>query len=347
MASEFECALRELECAHKPIARDQLCCLSSPTRSDCSGFRVWLRTVEQGRKRELLSIMVEYAEERFDLDYNDLFRAILCDDDPEVRRLAVEGLWEDERVDLAERLLELLEGDSNGSVRSAAAKSLGRFVFLAECDQIGRSRADRIRTALERVVDGPDEELEVARRAVESLAYINDDDAKRVIDRAYMHPDPRMRESAVFAMGRSADGVWAETVLEELESPSPPMRYEAARACGELELELGVNHLIRLVGDDDRQVQEMAIWALGQIGGKRARSVLEQCLQHSEPALVEAAEQALQEIEFASPSFDLMVHDLGDSEMVEVDVAVDEKLIDPLEDQTDREEWPDEFLDLV
>ena len=114
-----------------------------------------------------------------------------------------------------------------------------------------------------------------------------------------------MRISAVFAMGRSADPVWRELVVGELESPNPEMRYEAARACGELEISDALSTLIDLVETDpDPEVQEMAIWALGRIGGKEARRVLEACCESENEALRQAAEEALDELDFLSGHLD-------------------------------------------
>ena len=48
-----------------------------------------------------------------------------------------------------------------------------------------------------------------------------------------------------------------------------------ARAAGELELRDAVRHLGNLLVHEDREVQEMAVWALGEIGGKDARRLLE------------------------------------------------------------------------
>ena len=357
MVSEFELALSELGDGDRSGSRKALLRLSGPSREECRVFLACLRGMSAERKRELVAGMVEYAEERFELDYNDLFRVCFGESDPDVRRLALEGLWEDERPDLVEPLLQMVAEDPDALVRAAAAKSLGRFGYLAECEELDPARAAKIRAALERVIEegdmaGGDQALEVTRRAIESIAFINDDDARRIIDRAYLHEDQRMRESAVFAMGRSADRFWTEIVLEELDSRVPPMRYEAARACGELELKRAVEPLIRLLADPDAEVHEMAIWSLGQIGGKRAKAALEYCLNAGMPAISEAAEQALQEMEFANPSFDLMVHDPAASEMITIDLEDDaddgEFSYEALEEtDSDGEEWPDELLDLI
>ena len=106
-----------------------------------------------------------------------------------------------------------------------------------------------------------------------------------------------MQVSAIFAMGRNADERWLPTVITELDNPSNEIRFEACRACGELEAKDAVGKLIELIEYDvDLEIQEMAIWALGRIGGNLAREALEACLEHDQEVLALAAEAALEEL---------------------------------------------------
>jgi HEAT repeat protein len=106
-------------------------------------------------------------------------------------------------------------------------------------------------------------------------------------------------------MGSSADEQWIDTIIGELESQSPSMRYEAAHAAGELEARAAVGTLARLLDDPDREVQEMAIWALGQIGGKRARSLLADVAAGNDTDLADVAVEALEELEWMHGDRDL------------------------------------------
>ena len=56
--------------------------------------------------------------------------------------------------------------------------------------------------------------------------------------------------------------------------------------------------LKELAEDVDSEVQEAALWALGQIGGDKARKILMQYCQAECEATREAAEAALDELEF-------------------------------------------------
>ena len=349
MLSDFHSVLCELEQPDSPLTPGQLSKLSGPTRSDADAFVLFLERIGLERKRDLITKMVRYAEERFEIDYMDLFRHCMRDSDPLIRRQAIEGLWEDRRPDLVKSLLEIFTSDEDTSVRAAAATALGKFLFLAECDELDGQIGTMIERALQSVIAG-EKDIEVTRRAVESIAYINDDSVRRIIDQAYSHHDARMRESGVFAMGRSADRFWAETVLAELYADLPAMRYEAARACGELQLERAIGPLDKLVGDPDVDIRSMAIWALGQIGGKHARAIPDRCVESENELLSTAAAEALAEMEFADRSMDLMVYGPDDTQFVEVDLDPESDQDDFLgnanDHDVDADEWRDDFIEL-
>jgi HEAT repeat protein len=261
---------------------------------------------------ELTSWLVELAEADFTLNFSAVFRIAMEDDDASVREAAIEGLWEDEDVRLVPRLTKRLLEDESTGVRAAAAKSLGRFILLGELEKI---RPEPLRRAYEALVQAhqtPHEDTEVQRRALESLAYVCDETVIASIQRAYASSVEKMRISAVFAMGRSADTRWEQEVQQELFSTAPEMRYEAARACGELQLSDTVSMLEELTEDADIEVQQAAIWALGQIGGDRAREILEYYAHANDEALRSAANAAIEEFEFLHGDLEDVFADLAE-----------------------------------
>jgi len=226
-----------------------------------------------GLRRALLSGVAEIAEDDFRVNFDALARLGLDDSDGEVRAAAVATLWDSEEADLIAVFLRLMLNDPAAAVRSEAAKNLGKYVYQGECGDLQASQARRIEDALLGVIAGVDE-LEVRRRAVESVAHSGRPEIVPIIEAAYRAPQAAMRASAVYAMGRNLDERWHPLVLEELGSPSAEMRFEAARAAGDLELEPAVPALARLTGDANPQVQEAAIWSLGEIGGDEAQAAL-------------------------------------------------------------------------
>jgi HEAT repeat protein len=246
----------------------------------------------------LISRLVKMAEADFTLNFGAIFRIAMEDENAEVRRIAIEGLWEDEDVRLVPPLAQRLEEDESVRVRAAAAQSLGRFVLLGELEKIRPRPREMAYAALLRALQASDEHTEVRRRALESLAYVCNETVVASIREAYDSPSEKLRISAVFAMGRSADTRWDQEVRQELFSTNPEMRYEAARACGELQLPGAVVMLEELTEDIDAEVQQAAIWALGQVGGERAREILEHYSRGVDEAVRSAAEAALEEFEF-------------------------------------------------
>jgi HEAT repeat protein len=264
------------------------------------------------RRRQIVNFLVEIAESTFEVDFNRVFRFCLSDEDEKVREAAIEGLWENDDIALIGPLISLLRDDPSVSVRASAAISLSRYVLLGELEKIRAKHFDTVREALLEIIRSPFEDIEVRRRAIEAIAYSGEEDVQRIIETAYYDEDERMRISAVFAMGRSADPYWSDLVIGELQSPNPEMRYEAAVACGELELSAAVPVLANLINDSDREVQEAVIWALGQIGGNEARRILYTCYEEGDEFLREAIEEALEYLEYLEFSHSLVDIPLDD-----------------------------------
>jgi len=249
-------------------------------------------------RRRLITRLVELAEADFVVNFGAVFRLGLEDKDAEARTAAIEGLWEDEDVRLVPLLAARLQEDEAITVRAAAAMSLGRFILLGELEKIRPDPYAQAYEALLAACQDTEEHTEVRRRALESLAYASQEAVTQLIREAYAAPEAKMRISAIFAMGRSADTRWARQVRQELFCPDPELRYEATWACGELQLREAVPELEELADDADPEVQEAALWALGQIGGDEARQVLEHYCHAADEATRTAAEAALDELEF-------------------------------------------------
>jgi len=313
MVTDYECmafeeAWQQLVAGPRTLSSQILYGLSGPSAAEVRLFKQRWPSVPLDRRREIMGVLVNSAEANFELDFNALFRVTLLDEDGEVRTLSIEGLWEDEGITLIAPLVRILRHDSVTSARAAAASSLGRFVLMAELEELDERHAKLVRGALLEAIENR-EVLDVRRRAVESIAYWGEECVREAIAAAYRDTEESMRISAVFSMGRSVDPIWSEIVQHELENANPAMRYEAARACGELEVKDAVPKLINLVSDPDREVQFAAIAALGQIGGQSARRVLQRCLHSSDEVVSLAAEDALAELELGQQPLDLLFLD--------------------------------------
>jgi HEAT repeat protein len=297
--------------------------LSKMDQNSLEIFRETWPTISPQRRRSIMQNLVEISEVNFEVDFDPIFLLGLGDEDAEVRAWAINGLWENQNPALIDPLLHLLRTDETALVRAAAATALGRFIYLSEIEELDSERTIPIQEALLETIYQPAEDIEVRRRAVESIAYLSEPRVTQIIENAYYDDNEKMQVSAIFAMGRNADKYWHTRVIAELDNANSEICFEAARACGELEATGAVSKLIMLIGDNntDLEVQEMAIWALGRIGGSTAREALEQYLYSETEALALAAEEALEELNLFSASFDMF--DFGDEDLDELDDSSD------------------------
>jgi HEAT repeat protein len=233
-----------------------------------------------------------------DLNFDAVFFAALEDEDAAARADAVRGLWEYEGGDLIAPLLRLLEKDEEPEVRSEAALALGRFVVLSELGGLREEQFQQVEAGLRRALEDELEVDEVRGRALEAIGAGGRPWVEQAIQHAYESEAPRLRVSAIHAMGRSCDGRWLPLLIEELANDEPEIRYEAAAALGSLADRRVVSHLAPLLRDPDLEVREAVIAALGQIGGSEAKLLLRPLLRDASASVQEAAAAAVAEADF-------------------------------------------------
>jgi hypothetical protein len=312
--------------------------LSDLTAQDTEIVRQQWELVDVDRRRHVIAELVALAQEDIDLELGRFLRVAMGDSDAEVRQTAVTGLWEDSEVDLIGPFIQLLNNDPDEGVRAAAATGLGVYILAGELDEIEAALAMRAEEALLAVLSDEAEPLEVRRRALESIAYSGEAGVRQLIEDGYYAMDEAMRVSAVFAMGRSADVRWRGLVRAELRSPSSDMRAEAAIACGELGAKSAADDISALLQDRDERVRLAAIVALGRIGGPVAQDALETMLLSDNPIEADAADAALEEMQFFDQMDAISLFDeTGEDDEWESD-AEDEEWYDDLEDELDDDD---------
>jgi len=298
VAMLLERYLDELADPGRPLRISQVERLANLGPEDLALVRErWLQ-IPANRRRKLLAEAAELAEDNVELNFDGLMLVGLEDPDAQVRAAAVAGLWENDSRKVLVRLLGLLEGDPAEEVRAAAATVLGRHCARAQADGLLPRDSARLRETLLRVFEAEGESIEVRRRALEAVGVFDDERVAAAIERAYRHPDRRLRVSAVYAMGRSCNRRWLPLLNEALSSPDPEVRFEAVRACGEIGDRTMVARVVGLLEDPDLEVRLAAIGALGKIGGGAAKRVLQRYLTHPDEAVRDAADEALAELRF-------------------------------------------------
>ncbi len=270
--------------------------LSDLVSTEMDDVLVWWEKVPALRRGEIVSRLVEIAEENADLDFHTFFCYCVNDPDLTIRKEAIGGLWESEDRSIIALLVDRLANDDHADVRAAAALGLGQFALLAQQGKLLPRDGARVWQALREALCKGDEQLAVRRRALESTGALLFEEVSEWVMWGYQSEDTDLRQSALCAMGRSCDSSWLPLILREMHNGDPAMRYEAANACREMGDDEAVPHLATLVDDDDLQVQLAAIQALGSIGGAHAKKLL-RLYAHStmsDDSIREAAEVALE-----------------------------------------------------
>lgn len=280
--------------------------LSGLTDDQLSQLRPVWNKLDATYRRILMQMLVDVSETNFELNYNAIGYDQLKAPEPEIRQAAIEVLWEDNTLTLMQRLIDIARKDPALEVRREAVRALGRFVLMGELGELDEDDTAAAQAVLFEILNS-EEPLELQRHALESIANCSRADVVPIIREAYASDFDELRRSAIIAMGHTCDtDKWEAAVLEELKSPDEAMQMAAVKAAGELQISEAVMDVVRILGDSPREVQEVAIEALGEIGGKQAIRALEAMLEGAED---EDDDELLTLLEDAIGNASLMVGD--------------------------------------
>jgi HEAT repeat protein len=271
--------------------------LSDLNDDDLSQFRKAWSNAEIKRRVEVAGKLVSLGEDDVTLDFTRLFKAFLADPEPGIRIRALEGLGLEDKYTVVRPILHTLKTDESAEVREAAARTAGKFALLAEWGDLPEAVGKDIFDVLLGVLENSSEPVSVRRRALESIAPFQQELVDSYIEDYYYSNEPGVKASALFAMGRNCQSRWMDFIIDGLQSSDSEIRFEAARASGEMGGEAAVPGLVLLLDDDDHEVQEASIMALGKIGGQEARQTLQQLSKSHDPRIKEAVKSALTELE--------------------------------------------------
>ena len=283
------------------------------------------------RRRAVLQDLLELAEHDDLLMFEEIGRIALEDSDADCQVSGISMLLEAEDPKLIPSFLTLLEdADKAEFVRAAAANALGFYVYLGELEEIKTDLHHKIEDALLLAYAKDPSDL-VQRRALESLGYSCREEVPPLLRYASAKDSKEWLESALFAMGRSADKQWEALVLEHLDHENPEVKGQAIHAAGELSLSSARVRLLRkLDREKDEYLRSELIWALSQIGGEGIEEKFEQLLAKTddddEASLLE---EALDMLNFTN--------EVADFELMEVGYDHDHDSLS--EDDEEAEPW--------
>ncbi len=225
-------------------------------------------------KHRVLRALNEASEAMFELSHREIALVGLEDESGLVRASAVELLWIDESADTMRKLMRMAAADPDAAARACALEQLGRFILLGEYGDIAAELAAEAQELSHRLHTDRAQPLEVRRRALEALANSSHPAVSALIRAAYADGNHELGLSAIFAMGRTCNRQWQDLLLAELDSHDSERVYEAIRACGEIPILEARERIAGFTQSDDQELQLIAIWSLGEIGGARAIEVL-------------------------------------------------------------------------
>jgi len=310
VARDFAGALHRLAEPEGALVPGQLVHLSHANADELVTWRKRWPRIEPARRTSLAQSLVDATEADVHLDFEPIFRCMLDDEEAEVRAIAIDGLWEARDPRLIERYVEILRKELVSAVRARAAAALGEFVRREELGELAQGRTEAAVTALIDVAAEESEDFEVRRRAMESAGFADRREVGMLIERQIESDVEELRAGALRAMGNSADERWESTVLQWLDAHEAQLRFEAARAAGELLVAAALPALAALAAEDEIEIREQAIWAMGEIGGAQARELLERIAEDEEDeTLLELIEDAVANAALGEGELDLFSFD--------------------------------------
>lgn len=315
--SNIQEVIKHLLDQENPFPATMLYQLSDLSREDCRALRGVWNNLPLTRRRSLMEDLVNLSESDYLLLFEEVGKIALDDPDPEVRISAIDLLFQTEDEHLVPVFLKLLQQpQQNDRVRAAAANALGPYVFLGEIEELQFELLRTIEDALLKAYAEDASDL-VRRRALESLGYSSREEVPPLLRSASASSEAAWIESAMFAMGKSADDQWQNLVLDNLDHEDLNVRIQAIHAAGELSLNQARQSLIKVLNQElvDQDIRHEAIWALSQIGGEDIESLFERLLEETDDEdEMDLLEEALDELNFTNDKaiFDMLDVELPD-----------------------------------
>lgn len=342
--SNIQEVIKHLLDQENPFPATMLYQLSDLSREDCRDLRGVWNNLPLTRRRSLMEDLVNLSESDYLLMFEEVGKIALDDPDPEVLISAIDLLFQAEDEHLVPVFLKLLQQpQQNDRVRAAAANALGPYVFLGEIEELQFELLRTIEDALLKAYAEDASDL-VRRRALESLGYSSREEVPPLLRSASASSEAAWIESAMFAMGKSADDQWQNLVLDNLDHEDLNVRIQAIHAAGELSLNQARQSLIKVLNQElvDQDIRHEAIWALSQIGGEDVENLFERLLEETDDEdEMDLLEESLDELNFTN---DKAIFDMLDVELPDL-YDDDHTHHHPGEENLDDAEYPEQNED--
>lgn len=274
--------------------------LSDLSPQNIQALKPTWRRLSPTYKHKILQALHEASETQFELNCRAIALLSIEDESGLVRAAALDLLQEEDSAETMRLFLNTARDDPDAYVKTRALTGLGKFILLGEYGEIPAPLAQEAQQLTLQLHRSPHESAEVRRQALEALANSNHPAVSQLIRAAYQQDDHLSKASALSAMGRTCDAQWQDILIEELANSDSQLVCEALRACGEIQLESSLESISQLTFSDDCEIQLMAVWALGEIGGRRAFKMLSSLAEQVEDEEIEdVIDEALEAASFS------------------------------------------------
>jgi HEAT repeat protein len=288
----LEACLSEL--ATGTFTYSQLAAFSDLSRQGLRQVESAWPSIDPALRRRLIAEAIDLANENILYQFDRLCRFALSDPHPDVRQVALSGLWEDQTESLLNELLEIARSDESADVRAGAIDLLGNALPTLLEDDVATELVSQIGSLVCNFASDASLSTVIRRRAIEAVGYLEPTEQTRaLILAAFQHGDQALEAGALAAMGRSLESRWRTVVRSLLTSEDPELRFESAQALGQIGTADDIAELSKLALDEDADVRSAVILALGEIGGPGAVRVLRNLLEVAADSDRETIQDAL------------------------------------------------------
>ena len=204
--------------------------------------------------------------------------------------------------ELAQAFLQVaMNADEPEELRRQSLAALGPALELADLEgfdflddsPITHDIFQSVQDTLHALFHDPDVPKGIRRNALESSVRAESDWHEEAIQQAYSSNDPEWKLTAVFCMGYVRG--FEPEILESLESPEEMIHYHAVQAAGNWGLEEAWDHVSSLAvsPDTEKELRLTAIEALGTIQPMRSQSILIRLTRDDDDDVSEVALEAM------------------------------------------------------
>ncbi len=280
----FEEVLKQMLDEHHPFPSQSMQYLSNLTDAKLHQVQKIWPSLSEKRRISLLEEMEIISDSDSVPNFDRIAFIALKDSLPAIRALGIRLLWQTADPKLVSIFSKMLKEDPDLEVRAQATSALGTYIYLGEIEELPEEIFKPLESLLLQTLQTSPHTI-LRRRALEALGFSSRPEIPVLIREASKQNTSDWLQSALFAMGRSADSEqWANTVLSMLDHPNPQVQLEAVRAAGELELADARTPLLAILENmtDDFELRRFTIWSLSQIGGEQVQEALEKAYNAAE-----------------------------------------------------------------